>query len=426
MADADSVPQKGARVSVQRWMMWTLLGVLPIGVGSSVAQAPAPTPPPTAARVTLTLEAATLSDAATALSRAIRLPVLVPEDMAAKYAGRRARLALANASLSQALRQFCTAFDCTVAWEVLPDAPGCGFLVRSGPAPQGPEARLPGYRVAVLGLTFTDRRSFDEDSAAVFADRSVGLHLAARAENGDIGPIESMENIRIVDQNGRDALAPMNDRDGDEPEGEPDTTLPDEQPQRFLAEWPYPAPHRLKLIEGELVLYKKVRRATLRIPVPAEGAPPTTLRFGDARAQLAEDVPGQRYLLRITHGTEQELAFAGEFPFLAAALPDGTQLPLNGAVVGRSEQQEGVVEEIWIPSERKAGRPTHLIVRLALRSEPGRRMRFRIENFPATLAPSEDPAPRPVRLPATPLPGNSPVKPKSMPDMPKAKPEGKL
>lgn len=403
-------------------MRLTRLLVLVLGTVSAAvagaAQAPAPTPLPAATRVTLTLETATLPEAAAALSRAIHLPVLVPEEVAAKYVSRRARLTLTNASLSHALREFGRVFDCTVTWGVLPEAPGCGFHVQPGPAPGGPEFRLPGYRVAVLDLTFKDQRSFDEDSTAVFPDRSLGLHLSARAENGDIAPIESLDNIRVVDQDGRDALARPDDRDGDEPEGEPDTTLPDEQPQQFLAEWPYPAPHRLKLIEGELVLYRKVRRATLRLPIPAEGGTPTTVRFGDARAQLAEDVPGRRYLLRITHAADETLAFAGEFPFLAAAMPDGTQLPLDGSVMGRTVQTEGVVEEIWIPSERTATRPTQLVARVALRSEPGRRLRFRIEDFPATLAPPEAPG-------AASDPSSRPPAKRAPNGKPPAAPEGK-
>ena len=388
-----------------------------MGTGISAAQAPAPAPLPAAAHVSLTLDAATLPEAASTLSRAIRLPIVVPESIATQYAARRARLVLSNASLSQALREFGRVFDCNLSWEPLADAPGYGFHVLSGPAPGGPEFRLPGYRVAVLDLSFTDQRSLDEDSGEVSADRSLGLHLSARADNGDIGPIESLDSVRVVDQDGRDALATPHDRDGDEAEGEVDTTFPDEQPQQFVAVWPYPTPHRLKLIEGELVLYRKVRRATLRLPIPAEGALSPMIRFGDARAQLAEDVPGQRYLLRITYAPDQVLAFAGEFPFVAAVMPDGTQLPLNGVMMGRSVQTDGVVEEIWIPSERTKVRPTHLQVRVALRSEPGRRLRFRIENFPATLAPPEagSPTPNPQLPPRKPAPAKAPMKPGGKP-----------
>lgn len=405
---------------MQRWTILALLMLIPLGARMTAAQAPPPvTPLPTAARFTLALEEATLPEAVAALSRAIRLPMVLSAEVAKQSATRRARLAITNATLSRALREFGRVFDCTLSWEPLPDAPGCGFRVLPGPAPGGPEFRLPGYRVAVLGLTFTDQRSFDEDSAAIFTERSLGLSLSARAENGDIAPIESLDNIRVVDQNGRDALATAHDRDGDEPETEVDTTLPDEQPQQFVADWPYPAPHRLKLIEGELVLYRKVRRTTLRLPIPEPGALPSSVRFGDARAQLLEDTPGRRYLLRVTHSpgitggrdlrSAQELTFAGEFPFFSAMMPDGTPVPLNGSFMGRTVQTEGIVEEIAVPAVESSVRPTHLVVRLALRSELGRRLRFRIENFPAILAPREAGTPMPIEKP---LPGKTPaVKP---------------
>lgn len=386
------------------------------GTGAALPRARAPR------GISLELPAATLGEAVAALSAALGVLVEPPRPVEPAATRldftRRARFAVHETTPGAALRELMRIYRCGLMWAPSPSGKGYGYRVTLPTGLQGAEARVPGYAVRLSELRFTDLRSFDEDAPTVYAERTVGLELTVRADGGDVAAIESVDAVRIVDQAGRDALGRPDEREEDAEAERADDSLPDEVRRRFTCEWPYPAPRRVRLVEGELVLFRRTRRVAVRVPAPVEGGTPTRVSFPDGQVQLIEDLAAQRYLLRITHAQEQTLTMAGELTPVRGRMADGTEVALHAEVMGRGVVNGNVVEEIWIGIEHVPEPPQELEVNFSLGWNPGRRLRFRLEEPTAELTPGTEgqAAGAPSRGAAVgPPPGSRPARPRATP-----------
>jgi hypothetical protein len=377
----------GAAARASRALLAALLAALAL---EAAAQPPVEPAPP--ARLTVELAQATLAEAAARLSQLLGVRVRLASlaeaaqhDAPPLNLSRRASLSLKDRPLPDALRAFCRAFDCRLAWDV-----PAGYVVLPGPFPTGPEARIGEHAVSVTGITLAEDCTLDEDKPDFRVRRGLSLQLAIRALSGDPASIYGLENVRVVDDQGRDALDLPADRVETSPLGHTAASpFSDERSQTVAFAWPYPAPRRLSVIEGDLVLYRSVRRLTLQLPLPPPGAAPVARELAGVRLQLSETGgPGEEAgaLVRfdLPPGTDLEVSGAPARALLL--LQDGTRLParFEPGGWGLTDGWRTVHYTLRLPTGR--ARPVRMLWNVALKSDATVRRHFRFTAYPAVLA----------------------------------------
>lgn len=383
-----------------------LIAALPFVAALSAAPrapaAPAPGAVSTAARrVTLHLDQATLAEAAARVAEATGMPLRLSgpggdepgDEDPAPDPTRRASLDLREMPVPDALRAFCRAFDC-----VLTALPAGGCLVAAGPYPSGPVIRTPELEISLDEVSFDDLRTQQEPGEEVDVNRDLTLHLSLRVPGGDGARVRGVRRLRVVDQAGRDRLlsvpAPavgVRVRPG---------PFSDTRHAEISLTWPYPTPQRLRLIEGETVLFGGATRLVVDLPVPTAGAVPVELGWGTGQLALREPGSGRfGATLSLTHPAGIALSLPGPEEPATMLLPGGTRVPLFAFLHSTPSGGE-LRTTMTLGSEAPfPAAPERLRLVVVLGSPPERSVPFRFQEvttgFPAEPAPPR-PAARPV------------------------------
>ncbi len=363
------------------------------------------------ARLTGTLPNLNLPDAAARLSALMDLEVVLPEpeepdleegeeDPQAPGASlaparfdltQRATLAWKDAPLGEALRQFCRAYGCRLDWG---GQPGGSLFLTPGVLPKGPVARVPGFSVEVAAIHYHDERTAEETGIDPEVERGLELQLSVRADSGDPAPIYGFHNVRVVDDQNRDAL---------EAEGEPDgfglssaaspSPFPDERVRSVPFAWPYPAPHRLHRIEGDLLLYSRIRRMPLDLRLPKPGEMGEMRKAGPFRIEFQQSTfeAGTAALgLHVNIPPGVTLQPAGQLPRATLILEDGSRVPALLFRTDSGDLGDGSRWHYQTLELEKGGlktRPVRLQVDMLVKSDPDRKLPFRFTDYPAVITP---------------------------------------
>lgn len=246
-------------------MTWRpTVAVLLLTTAACTAQAPAGNP-----RVSFAVRGASLEEAASALSRAARIPLrVVPQPAGAEVEpahGGTADFSWRGETFARALRELCRRFG-----RVAIPAPH-GYLItfhRSWiPADTikiGPASRA-GVSVSVVDVRRTTARWRRPGGPA---ERLPGLlvRLCCEVDDGTAGAIAGIGGLVARDDLGRLAGATE-----DQQVAAP--TFPDQKTfVRTLAGVPATAT-RLRWLEGDLLVHRVQRQVHVEIPVPADGSP---------------------------------------------------------------------------------------------------------------------------------------------------------
>jgi hypothetical protein len=257
-----------------------------------------------------------------------------------------------------------------------------------------PVQQLAGYELRIARLSFSDERSLGEDPADLEVRRSLHLSFSIRAPGVGAGPadperIRGVENVRIEDQNGRDVLAPsLNEVFGPDRPAAPGTSA-QERVQQVALEWPYPAPERIRLITGELVLYRTARRASVELGLPRDDAP-TQRDLGECQLQIQQVRRRGKKLevmVRFLYPPGVQPQTATLEPPAVAILEDGTRLPMRALSTSWPVVDGLRTTQQLLTADGVTARPTKLAWNLVVKSDPSRRIPFRFTDYPGTLAP---------------------------------------
>jgi hypothetical protein len=298
---------------------------------------------------------------------------------------RRARLSWRDVPLGTALRQLCRAYDCNLHQDHLGT-----YWVLPGPFATGPEVRAGGYSIELRHVGFLDARSSGDSPEDVTGLRRLDLQFVIRSEMGDPAAIYGLENVRVVDQDRRDVLEPV-ERPGVLGLCNP-SPFPDERLQSVSFDWPYPNPQRLWTIEADLVLYRHAHLTRIEMPIPEQSHTLVTRNVDGVAAEL---------FLRHLHISEASLTvrflpppgvwlqYAGTAPQARLVLKDGTR---QRFWVGSTSCAP---TDIWKPDTSNdcpsvvvrllKSEPAKIILDLVQVSEPDRRLHFRFTDYPMVL-----------------------------------------
>jgi hypothetical protein len=264
-----------------------------------------------------------------------------------------------------------------------------GLTVMSGRLASGPSAALDGFSIEVSRLGFSDYRTTSDDSPDTSLRRELWLQLAVRSTGPDPEQVRSLENVRALDQDGRDVL----DLAGDAVNAGSRLTLsafPDERVQTVAFDWPYPRPHRLKLIEGDLVLHRSVRHTELEVALPAADSPPGPLSLGDGQIQFtrlrrlndALDATAQ-----IVQPPNVDFQIVPPGPPVVVVLADGSRAPISASTSGYGLNDGMMTGYASLTAARLKSRPVRLVWPMVVKSEATTRQHFRFTDYPALLGP---------------------------------------
>jgi hypothetical protein len=361
------------------------------------------------ALVTLDLRDLTLTEAAERFARSTRIPFRMgaadeAEDRIPPSAAppnlnltRRATLTWENTRLGDAMRALCKAYDCDLAW----DHDFRGLVALPEPFPTGPATKAGPFTVDIRELRFDDRRLVYAPplSPTSTIERKLSVALSIRFPGADAAEFAGLRYLRLVDSFGRDAVSLL---DGDDFDASEISPFPDECRRFITCEWPYPAPHRLKLIEGEAVLYRQLKRDIQEFKLTGQKERQVReVPGGVAMVEFGadEDDPSRLEVGLAVRG-EGELTFGG-FPHAWVTCENGVRYPLAAESDSVEELNglEGATFALTLPPDTSPVQSVHL--NLVRRSHPDRRVPFRFRDYPTILAP-EAPSPKP----------STPVKPK--------------
>jgi hypothetical protein len=217
--------------------------------------------------------------------------------------------------------------------------------------------------------------------------RLMGLDFNLRSENGDMSALYGLENVRVLDQDKRDVL---DDGSGNQatPYRHLPGLLPDERRQSFTFQWPYPNPRRFSRIEGDLTLFRQLRKVQvdLRIPFPEDPFPVVTAEgceFQFLQVQPLEE--GVQGTLRIGFPLDTALEIASTAA--TAELADGSKIParleFGGYWVTGGTR---VMQQSYSVTEAKS-RPIKLTLEVLVKSQPDQRTHFVFNNYPLEIDP---------------------------------------
>ncbi|MFN3649588.1 MAG: hypothetical protein ACK47B_08395 [Armatimonadota bacterium] len=349
-------------------------------------------------RISAELREVTVREAAETLGSLIGVGVDVPAPPTAREDGlpvldyeRRATLSWKDAPLAQALREFCAAYGCSLArdyrgsYNVLPE-----------PLPSGPELKLEGFVLSVRRIQFGDYRSTGEAPDDNQTRRALHLEFGLRAVDAEMASLYGLNHVRVVDQSGRDRLDPSDPALNPTPAGRTEIgPFPDERIQRVVLEWPYPTPHRLRKIEGDLVLYQAVRRRKVVVPIPAANERPETIRTQELQfgySQVSHGPESFQALVQVVHPPTAELLLSGSAPPVTLELEDGTTATARTLINSWGFSEGVLTGYVTVNAGRLPSRPVRMVWDVAFRSQVTRKVRFQWESYPAILGPAPAPA----------------------------------
>lgn len=373
-----------------------------------------------APRVTGSIENLDLTAGAERLSQLSGVTIAVPSPPKEAAAGsadstepvldysRRARLTWKDTPTANALRDFCRAYGCSLARNYR------GTLaVAPGVLPAGPVVQADGYAVELNRVSYSDYRSTGEAPEDLTVRRLLTLVVGIRAETGDTLAVAGIENLRALDQDGRDVLDQTPDSALPSPGGRTlPGPFPDQRLQTVSFEWPYPRPYRLKLIEGDLVLYRSIRRSAPEVKLPHDDEPQAVATLGEGQVQFSQvrnQVGTFSAMLHVTQPANVEFAALGGPTPLGLVLEDGSRVSASAYMNSWGFNDGWLTGYVSLSATGLKSRPVQLVWPLATRSETTRRVHFRFENYPAILGP---PPARAAAPPARPKPGPRPAAPR--------------
>ncbi len=363
-----------------------------------------PTPGPVAPTLTLELKDVTLREAAAALAKATGLTLTVPPAISSPGGvitvtdagllafdeARKASFNWKDTPVSDALRDYCRAFACSLTR----DYRG-GLGVSPFPSPVGPVAKVPGFALGVGRITFSDYRTSGDEVADPAPRRSLGLQLQIRAEGVDPATLLGLENVRVLDQDSRDVLDVQTQVAAGGAGGRTQpTAFPDERSQSFSFDWPYPAPRRLKRIEGDLIVARSIKRGQLEMVIP----PPselTIIQAGDAQIQFVQvnnNLSNFQLSLQVVQPPTLDLQASNGSSAVRLLLEDGTTVPATASINYWNAQDGWTSGYASVNAQNLKSKPVKLIWSVVTKSEQMRRYHFRLDNYPAIL--DESPAPK--------------------------------
>ncbi len=388
-------------------VVWLPVGMMPPPAAGMAAGEPgnqAAPRLPASPRISAELRDLAIEDAAARLESILRVKVHVPPRLPAGGDAAPSRLAVAppvpgnapdlldyerrgsfswkDVPVADALREFCRHYRCSLGMDYRGN-----LTVSPIPLATGPTASAGDYQVRVEALNYTDSRSVDA-LGEFTARRNLSLQFAIRAVSAHVARIHSLENIRVEDQAGRDVLekpAP-----GQLPGPAAPRAFPDERGQTVRLEWPYPRPERLRLIEGDLLLYRRVSLQQVEIAVPAPGQISDIVESGDVHCQLVQvdsSAEGLRVTLRLMCPAEMGVLL-NAFPATAEiVLPKGQRVPMvvTGMGWGMSEGWKSMDFSLAVAGQKDV--QGKLRLRFLRQERPDRRVHFRLTDFPYPLSP---------------------------------------
>lgn len=255
----------------------TLLGAALL-LAASAAQAANP-------RITLSVSEARLPEVLTALGKAAGVPLDLYSSPASTVIrlrradglqDERASFTWNNVPFAQALREVCGKYH------LRPSRTNAGYTLypQAAAAPLPLPARLTGlyekegFRLFAKSISVyqNDRRSLDfvGNGANNNGTASMSLALQGLWETGDTDAIAGLQNVVAKDDRGTllesrangGALVFISDLTG---------TYPDEWSTNLTFDTPHPAAKKLASVEGDLFVYRSVKRLHAEVPVPYEG-----------------------------------------------------------------------------------------------------------------------------------------------------------
>lgn len=377
-----------------------LVGLLPVGAEPPPAAGVPNAGPrnraaiglPAPQRISAELRDLTLAEAATRLGSVLGVRIHVPPPVAATPAGsapgspdydRKRSFSWRDTPLADALRQFCRDYGCSLGVDYRGN-----LTVLPVPLATGPVATVAGYQVQVESLNYSDSRSFN-DLGEFTARRFLSLQFTLRAASDHAARIYALENVRVEDQAGRDVL----DKAGRSQPLTPAAprAFPDERGQNVRLEWPYPRPERLRLIEGDLVLYRRVSPQQVEFDLPAPGQTSEIKEIGDVHCQLVQvdaSTEGFRTTLRVMCPAAMGVLLNGVPSAAEFVLPDGKRVPAAVTGMGWGMSQGWKSMDFFLYVNGRADLRGRLKLRFIRQEDPERRLHFRITDFPYPLSPA--------------------------------------
>jgi hypothetical protein len=354
----------------------------------------APAPLPT--RVTAEFDNLNLVEAAKKLSEALGTQVTVSERGEDPKPGagqdseprldyeRRVRLTWKDVPVGEALREFCRKYGCLLARD------GGSLRVYAGWMPGGPVQKAGSFAIEINRITFSDYRSSGDEPADLTLRRALGLQFCIRGAPEEMPYIQGLENVRVLDQNGRDVLDSGGAGGGF---GLPNRTLPnifpDERLQSLSFEWPYPTPQRLRLVEGDLVLHQTVKRSTVEVAIPEGGKTRAAVPLGEGQLQFAQATfqDGNFHtLVQVLQPPNVDLQVAGTPARLTLMLEDGTQAFATGSMTSWGVDNGWINGYVTINARDLKSRPVKVLWDMLWKSEATRRVHFRFDNYPTQIS----------------------------------------
>ena len=367
------------------------------GTAAALASVPSPPLQPLSGaaglklRVTMEIKNATVEEAAKKLSTVLGGRVQL-FDLLTAYSGnytlnrnRRASLAWKDAPIGQVVRDFDRAYQCMVS-----PYGGGTFAVWPWRPPLGPVHESGGYQFEVTG------------SGYQLSNSRLGLLLSVRSTAGDAAAVGRLERLRIMDEQGREVERPAEgSREfySEERQG----GYPDERLLNASVDWPRPAPQRLRVVEGAVRVYQKVRRLEVEVPFPGAGKKEAVGEAGGLRVRLSDikfrpsrepqgpgsgfDPGGFLAHVRVSGPAGLSVEVAGQPAFGEAVFADRTRVLVDARHVYSPffdlHPEDGQYRYVSGDVYSKSGpdrRPVKLGLPLIVRSELGKSLPFRIEN----------------------------------------------
>lgn len=353
--------------------------------------------------VTLELKDAGIVETASRVGAALKTPLTLPpapkpdaaEAKKLDYSARRS-FSWSETPPARVLRDICKAFSCRVT----PTDDG-GFRLEPGSMVAGPEWRGAGFALTLQQISFRDTRTVSSADGDLTVTRLMGLDFNLRSQSGDVSSLYGLENVRVLDQEKRDVLD-----DGAAGQSTPyrhlPGLLPDERRQSFTFQWPYPNPRRFSRIEGDLTLFRMLRKAQIELRIPHPDEPFPVVNAEGCEFQFLQVQPldeGVQGTLRIGFPMDTALEIASTSA--TAELADGSKIParleFGGYWVTGGTR---VMQQSYSITEAKS-RPVKLLMNVLVKSQPDQRTHFVFNNYPVEIDPRGAPPKPPAKRPAS-------------------------
>jgi hypothetical protein len=376
-------------------------------------------------RISIKVENATFAEAAAALSRASGIPVehwnrRLPEGVARQLEpllDEKASFDWTNVTFARALRQLCDRYN------LQPLSPtGRAYVLHPAGVRPAPPAMPPGLfekngvRLFLRSLSFTTSRrrwiNFPQGVPDASGYNSLELSIGGTIPDGDADTIAGLGSLVAKDDRGTVLML----RQTGSAVGTDITPglFPDEWTTGFFLAGLHPMAKKLEWLEGDLIVFRQVRRHRVEFSVPVN-QDRARQQAGEAEVELTRFETGDPMVsgpsveaqVSTAHGSAlRPRGFSDFLPMLVGA--SGRIYAPTGVGFGSSSSPKGARFQVFAQFQPIDEPVVRIVLQLVERSQPEKLLTFRMQDIPlppeAVPAPPPRPAPRPL---APPLPARN-------------------